>query len=109
MKQTFPSKPTREGWETQRIFELALADWYLKLEAHPHVQEVMHIPGDEPIFVLRSQDINAPETVDFWLGLSANIISSVKLDGVAKRYQEMLEWQAVKPDDERETRAKIPD
>lgn len=78
--------------------------WFEELAAHPHVKEVMNIPADEPIFVLRSQDVFAPETVDYWLGEAQRIVGPDKFSSAANRYKEMLEWQNVEP-----TKAKIPD
>jgi len=92
--------PSR-AWADFRALELA---WLHELAEHPHVQEVMNIPGDEPIFVLRSQDINAPETVDGWIAVAGRMINQSKFNSAVKRYKEMLEWQNVQP-----TRAKIPD
>ena len=81
-----------------------LLAWYSELESHPHVQEVMKIPSREPIFVLRSQDVFAPETVDYWLQVSRVTAGPDKFQSAAQRYKEMLEWQNTEP-----TRAKIPD
>lgn len=81
-----------------------LMRWYEELEEHPHVQEVMKIPTDEPIFVMRSQDIYATEAVDYWLQAAQTTVGPDKFSSAAGRYKEMLEWQNVEP-----TRAKIPD
>lgn len=89
---------------TRRAYEKDLGAWYRELESHPHVQEVMNIPTDEPIFVVRSQDINGPATVESWLEQNQRLISPEKFNSAAQRYKEMLEWQNVLP-----TRAKIPD
>lgn len=85
-------------------YQTDLRKWYEELESHPHVQEAMKIPADEPIFIMRSQDIEAPEAVNFWLGLTQANVGTDKFLSAATRYQEMLEWQNVEP-----TRAKIPD
>lgn len=79
-------------------------EWFEELLAHPHVQEVMKIPADEPIFVLRAQDINAPDAVEYWLSESQRVVTPDKFQRAAERYKEILEWQNVEP-----TRAKIPD
>lgn len=79
-------------------------EWLKELAEHPHVQEVMHIPGDEPIFVMRSQDIYSTDAVDGWISVASRTVSQEKFRAAATRLNEMLEWQNVEP-----TRAKIPD
>lgn len=90
--------------QQQQEYMRDLLLWYKELEANPHVQEVMKIPADEPIFVMRSQDIYATESVDYWLNAAQKTVSIKKFGSAARRYKEMLEWQNVEP-----TRAKIPD
>lgn len=74
------------------------------LESHPHFKAVMNIPSTEPIFVLRSQDINAPGSVDDWLATSQRMVGPSKFLSAATRYQEMLQWQ----NDHRDE-VKVPD
>lgn len=98
-------KPTYESCGNSTLeLNQKLLSWYEELEAHPHVQEVMNIPTDEPIFVMRSQDIYGAEAVEFWLGAAQRAVSPDKFQSAAERYKEMLEWQNMEP-----TRAKIPD
>jgi hypothetical protein len=89
------------AWTEFRLEELR---WLQELAEHPHVKEVMSIPGDEPIFVLRSQDIYSTNNVDGWIAVASRTISKEKFKSAATRLREMIEWQNVEP-----TRAKIPD
>jgi hypothetical protein len=73
-------------------------------EKNPHMQSVIHIPNTEPIFVLRSQDIYGPETVDFWLSLAQRVTNPEKFQRAAAEYQAMLEWQ-----NKNQNKVKIPD
>lgn len=88
----------------QRYYEEQLLAWFVELAAQPHVQEVMNIPSTEPIFVLRSQDINAPDAVDSWLATSQRMVGPSKFLSAATRYQAMLQWQ----NDHRDE-VKVPD
>ena len=60
---------------------------------------------DEPVFILRAQDILAPRVVVRWAHLAeqANVPLD-KVHGALKRAKEMADWQAQHPD-----RVKMPD
>lgn len=75
MKETFPPRPTftPTDRENRALFKHELETfreeertWFEELLAHPHVKYVMHIPPDEPIFVLRAQDKFAIDAILRW-------------------------------------------
>ncbi len=78
--------------------------WLQELAEHPHVQAVMHIPPDEPMFYLRSQDIYGPDTVDFWIAQASRTISPKKFEESAGKLKLMIEWQ-----NQNQDKVKIPD
>lgn len=61
------------------------------------------IPEDEPVFLIRAQDVTAPEVVRYWAmkaqcsGAKENIVKAARLQA-----ERMVEWQ-------REHSIKIPD
>ena len=80
-------------------------DWYEELLASPHVQAVLHIPEDEPIFVLRAQDALVQPTINAWLKIAEhNKVNLEKIKAVKHDYEMALEWQRNNP-----TKVKIPD
>lgn len=114
MKATFPPRPTYSGppvSEDPAAFEAFREEervWFDKLVMHPHVRLVMHIPPEEPIFVLRAQDTYGPETIRYWITLmvkGTNFITkqarrgailqamAPKLRAADDDMHSMLEWQ----------------
>jgi hypothetical protein len=60
---------------------------------------------DEPIFILRAQDVLAPRVVVRWAHLAEQADAPLdKVQGALKRAKEMADWQAQNPD-----RVKVPD
>jgi hypothetical protein len=61
--------------------------------------------GDEPVFILRAQDILAPRVVVRWAHLAeqANVPLN-KVQAALKLAKEMTDWQAKHP-----SRVKVPD
>lgn len=52
------------------------------------------IPQDEPVFLLRGQDISAPETLRYWAVRNATVGGSYKASLMALEWAErMEEWQ----------------
>jgi hypothetical protein len=47
---------------------------------------------EEPIFVLRAQDLSAPVLVEFWVKMNPQI-SEAKRDDALKVAHDMREWQ----------------
>ena len=72
--------------------------------SHPHVAAIAHIPGNEPIFVLRAQDKFAIEVVEYWCVLAGREISNIKMKKALDDRNTMVEWQKQNPD-----KVKIPD
>ncbi len=61
------------------------------------------IPTDEPVFLLRAQDINAPETLEFWANLAEKNNASPELVELVRNHAKaMLDWQRTK-------KCKVPD
>lgn len=61
------------------------------------------IPEDEPVFLLRAQDVAAPDTVEYWEILARRAGARKNITDAAKNQAEaMREWQ-------REHGMKIPD
>jgi len=61
------------------------------------------IPEDEPVFIVRGQDICAPDTLEFWARQAALRGASEKIvDLVMQQAEDMREWQRTK-------KSKIPD
>jgi hypothetical protein len=63
---------------------------------YDRIQDPAHlIPRDEPVFLLRGQDIAAPGTLEYWadrveaLGASPEIVSAARTHA-----HRMREWQA---------------
>lgn len=61
------------------------------------------IPADEPVFLLRAQDINAPRVLRYWVmqGLKAGVDTAM-LEAADRQAQAMEAWQ-------REHGLKVPD
>jgi len=118
MKSTFPPRPVWNPEEHNpyyraeafQKFREAERAWFETLLAHPHVKEVMNIPEDEPIFVLRAKDTYASAAVADWLTHASRPhdktrgISLNKYVNANTRFQEMLEWQRVNWEE-----VKVPD
>lgn len=61
------------------------------------------IPEDEPVFLLRGQDINAPATLEAWAASNdANGGDPMLSDAVLRQAEKMRAWQ-------RQRNAKVPD
>lgn len=61
------------------------------------------IPEDEPVFLLRGQDVAAPAAVEAWANLAyANGADSKIVEAAREQASDMLLWQAT-------VRQKIPD
>lgn len=61
------------------------------------------IPEDEPVFLIRGQDINAPETLEAWARSNDLTGGDMNLSAAVRRHAEnMREWQ-------RTVKAKRPD
>lgn len=61
------------------------------------------IPEDEPVFLLRAQDLTAPAVVEYWVMKAKDAGAAKTITEAAKNQAEaMREWQ-------REHRIKIPD
>jgi len=61
------------------------------------------IPEDEPVFLIRAQDVNAPEIVRYWAELAENYGAEDNILTAARAHSErMVEWQ-------RQHGMKIPD
>lgn len=61
------------------------------------------IPEDEPVFLLRAQDICAPGTVNRWIQLAKDAGASKEIIQAARRqYFAMCDWQV-------EHTSKVPD
>lgn len=61
------------------------------------------IPEDEPVFLLRAQDVVAPEVVSYWIELAKDSGALPNIIEAAKKHVGlMVEWQ-------REHGMKIPD
>jgi len=53
------------------------------------------IPDDEPVLLLRGQDISSPETLEFWARLNRLNGGDETLSRLAEQHaNEMREWQA---------------
>lgn len=69
----------------------------------PHEQEVMNIPDDEPIFVLRAKDSLTMIPVYTWIELAEkNRVGEVKLNNAVNRAKEMEKFQ-------NKNKTKLPD
>ena len=54
------------------------------------------IPEDEPVFLLRAQDITAPDVLDHWVMLARDAGADPKIVDQAKsQAQAMWDWQNV--------------
>lgn len=52
------------------------------------------IPADEPVFLLRAQDISAPETLRFWADENVRNGGDLELSRLAEQWATtMEEWQ----------------
>lgn len=63
---------------------------------YDRIQDPEHkIPEDEPVFLLRAQDMNAPATVLYWVTLAQkNGASDDILDAACDQSDRMRNWQA---------------
>lgn len=53
------------------------------------------IPDDEPVFLLRAQDVTAPEVLEHWAHLQFNRGGSEEMARMASNHaRAMREWQA---------------
>ncbi len=67
--------------------------------------EIPGIPDDEPVFILRAQDEQAEQTIDFYGQLSAeNERRQEFIDGVSGRLEEFRRWATENPE-----KVKLPD
>ncbi len=78
--------------------------WFERLLASTHVQAVLHIPEDEPIFVLRAQDAFVQPTLKCWLDLAHPLVTVKKFAAAFNDLKDILQWQRNNP-----TKVKIPD
>jgi hypothetical protein len=63
------------------------------MRAADAVEYVKSIPADEPVFVLRGQDVLAATTVEFWAHGAANLdVKPEKIDGARACAQQMADW-----------------
>lgn len=63
------------------------------------------IPDDEPVFVIRGQDILAARTVAHWMDMAAEKgVNDTKLGLVAQHLKAIEDFQRAHPD-----RCKVPD
>lgn len=52
------------------------------------------IPADEPVFLLRAQDISAPETIRFWADENVRNGGDLALSQLAEQWADHMEaWQ----------------
>lgn len=56
------------------------------------------VADDEPIFVLRAQDVSAPEVIEYWLKLNPQIPEPRRQHALSC-VNEMLFWRHRKPAD----------
>jgi hypothetical protein len=56
-------------------------------------------PADEPIFVLRAQDMTAANVVAYWLAHQGNNLPREKYDEAQRLIEEMRAWPRKKPAD----------
>lgn len=87
--------------------------WFEELLASPHVQAVMNIPTDEPIFILRGQDKFAVDAIQYWQVKAARMrveqdaathCSDEKIEAAGRHLQLIADWQRDNPE-----RVKVPD
>src|SRR5207253_6629992 len=64
--------------------------WFEELLANPHVQSVLKIPEDEPIFVLRAKDKFTPRTVRKWIEMIVQDVGNGKPGTLPLALQEKL-------------------
>lgn len=64
------------------------------MKARDEKQRIGRIPDEEPIFILRGQDILAPETIEFWCQLAekAGVSPSRKVMEARDLAKDMREW-----------------
>lgn len=61
------------------------------------------IPADEPVFLLRAQDVVAPETILFWAYKARQVGASPQIvEAAMNQWAEMKKWQKEHP-------PKVPD
>lgn len=61
------------------------------------------IPDNEPVFLIRGQDVVGPEVVEFWAAKALQVGADIRMvDAARQQASRMRQWQA-------ENSAKIPD
>jgi len=55
-------------------------------------QTLKKVGDDEPIFVLRAQDVTASRTLAFWLAINKDYIPKEKYEEALKCHLAMIEW-----------------
>lgn len=60
--------------------------------------------GDEPIFIVRAQDVEAPAVIQFWLEQQGRLIPPEKCQEASSLLRATLEWQ-----EKNQSQVKIPD
>lgn len=97
-RPVFECSPYAEDFIMQlRAFREDERAWFEEVVANPNVQEVMKIPADEPIFVVRAQDKHASGVVTHWLLVADGNggISNEKYNRVGSIRTAIDNWQAL--------------
>ena len=63
-------------------------------------QRIKAIPDEEPIFILRAQDVSAPDVIEFWCELATTLgVRSGKIAGARRVARDMEAWPVKKVPD----------